>query len=458
MAAGPGGSARGLGLALFVSLPALIALVALVLWGRLAFGPAALAWLATLVIGALLIQPLAVNLGRFVRFAERAEARAPSLWPGPFATDLAEAARRLGEARESHLREAEALRSETLRLLDALPDALLMLGREGRVVRANQAARALFGEALQGRAVATVARHPALLAAIEDVQAGGGPETVEIEEHGGTHRFYEALIEAMPVKGEIGPALLVILRDRTAVKRAEQMRADFVANASHEIRSPLATIVGFIETLRGPAREDAAARDRFLAIMAEQGQRMTRLVEDLLSLSRIEMNEHTHPSGRVEVARVLGRVRDALAWEAQAKSMTIALDAAPDLPAIRGEEAEIEQVVHNLVGNSLKYGHARTEVGVRAALLDRPPADVAWSQGAAVAIAVTDVSDGIAREHIPRLTERFYRVDAARSRSLGGTGLGLAIVKHVINRHRGALHIESVTGQGSTFTVYLPVA
>ncbi len=459
MARAPGGAA--LGLAVLFALPGAVVIGGLAVLGRIEPGTALLAWLAIVLLGVLLVRPLAINLARFTRFAESAgdgPGEPPSLRPAPFARELAQAARRLGRAREARAAQTEELKAESQRLLDALPDALLLLARDGRVARANRAARALFGEQSLGRAVATVLRHPALLAAIDAVLAGGATATVEVDEHGQPPRSFEVIVEAMPLAGNGGPAVLVVLRDRTAVKRAEQMRADFVANASHEIRSPLATIVGFVETLRGPARDDAPARERFLAIMAEQGARMTRLVEDLLSLSRIEMNEHTVPAGRVDVARVLGRARDALAWEAQAKGMTIVLDAAAELPAIRGEEPEIEQVVVNLVGNSLKYGHRDTEVRVTARRLERPPEGVRWPGGSAVAIAVADASDGIAREHIPRLTERFYRVDAARSRSLGGTGLGLAIVKHVLNRHRGALTIESTPGQGSVFTVYLPIA
>jgi two-component system phosphate regulon sensor histidine kinase PhoR len=306
--------------------------------------------------------------------------------------------------------------------------------------------------------VAVVIRHPALLAAVDDTLASGMAETVELDEPGQPPRSFAATVEPMPLGGNGGPAVLVAIRDHTAIKRVEQLRADFVANASHEIRSPLATIVGFIETLRGPARDDAAARDRFLAIMAEQAGRMTRLVQDLLSLSRIEMNEHTIPSGRVALAPVLGRVRDTLGWEAGAKGMTVVLDLAPDLPDVRGEEVEIEQIFHNLIGNSVKYGHRDSAITVTARRAEPPPTGGRWPEGGAVRIAVGDRSDGIPREHIPRLTERFYRVDAARSRSLGGTGLGLAIVKHILNRHRGLLTIESTQGEGSVFTVHLPVA
>ncbi|MGH6719877.1 MAG: ATP-binding protein, partial [Alphaproteobacteria bacterium] len=381
---------------------------------------------------------------------------APAFAPAPLARDHAETARLVRRVIEAHRHETSELKAEARRLLDALPDALLVLARDGRVQRLNRAARALYGEAALGHPVTAVIRHPALLAAVDDALAGGGQRTVAIDEAGPPSAAYEATVEPLPIGGNGGPAVLVVLRDRTAVKLVERMRADFVANASHEIRSPLATIVGFIETLRGPARDDAQARERFLAIMAEQAGRMARLVEDLLSLSRIEMNERIPPEGRVDVGRVLGRVRDALAWEAEAKSMTIVLDVAHALPPAQGEEAEIEQVFHNLIGNSVKYGRPATTITVTASHDARPPSPGRWPAAGAVRVAVADHSDGIAREHIPRLTERFYRVDAARSRQLGGTGLGLAIVKHVVSRHRGHLAIESTLGQGSVFTVSLP--
>ncbi len=449
------GRLRVLGLAGLSALPAAAAFGALVIADRLGPFEALIGWAAAVALAVPLWHRLAGNTARLKGFAEALEEPTPPtprFAQAPFAADHAEVARRVGRALEAREREAAELKREGSGLLDALPDALLVLGRDGRVQRLNRAARALYGEGALGSQVTAVIRHPALLAALDEVK-GGGARTVAFDEAGPPPSAYEATVEALP-GGDGGMAVAV--RDRTAVKLAEQMRADFVANASHEIRSPLATIVGFIETLRGPAHDDAEARERFLAIMAEQAGRMTRLVDDLLSLSRIEMNERTPPQGRVDIGRALGRVKDALAWEAEAKRMTIALDVAPGLPEIQGEEAEIDQVFHNLIGNSVKYGHAASRITVTASHV-RPELG-RWPAAGAVAVAVADVSDGIAREHIPRLTERFYRVDAGRSRQLGGTGLGLAIVKHVVNRHRGQLAIASTPGEGSVFTVVLPAA
>ncbi len=234
------------------------------------------------------------------------------------------------------------------------------------------------------------------------------------------------------------------MRDVTALRRGEQMRADFVANVSHELRTPLTSVVGFIETLRGPAKDDPEAQARFLDLMETQSTRMTRIVNDLLSLSRIEMNEHTPPDDAVDLKQTISTVADMLAPQSHARDVTITLDLdAVDGPVV-GQADELAQLFQNLIENAIKYGRAGSTVRVEGSVRD----DV-------VAVSVIDQGEGIPREHIARLTERFYRVDTARSRDLGGTGLGLAIVKHIANRHRGDLTIQSEPGVGSTFTVTL---
>jgi two-component system phosphate regulon sensor histidine kinase PhoR len=242
----------------------------------------------------------------------------------------------------------------------------------------------------------------------------------------------------------------------TAIKRAEFMRADFVANVSHELRTPLSTLLGFIETLRGPARDDAAARERFLGIMHDQATRMSRLVRDLLSLSKIESNEHSPPTTPVALAPLIAGVIDGLTLQAKAKNITVVVDMAGDLPPVIGDADQLAQVFQNLIDNAIKYGKPNTAVRISAQSAARPLAAAGRLPARLVAVAVGDEGEGIPREHLPRLTERFYRVDAGRSRQMGGTGLGLAIVKHIINRHRGALTIDSEVGRGSVFTLYLP--
>jgi two-component system phosphate regulon sensor histidine kinase PhoR len=246
------------------------------------------------------------------------------------------------------------------------------------------------------------------------------------------------------------PSALITLHDITAIKRSEQMRADFVANASHELRTPLSTLIGFIETLRGPARDDSDARDRFLGIMEEQAGRMSRLINDLLSLSRIELDEHTAPVGKVELPGMLGSVVDLLQIKASQRGMTLELQIDDPLPPVIGDADQLTQVFQNLIDNAIKYGNPDTAVRIAARVHDSERGR------STVSVAVRDRGDGIAKSHLPRLTERFYRVDPARSRALGGTGLGLAIVKHIVSRHRGRLAVDSEVGSGSTFTVTLP--
>jgi two-component system phosphate regulon sensor histidine kinase PhoR len=237
--------------------------------------------------------------------------------------------------------------------------------------------------------------------------------------------------------------------DLTPLRRVEEMRADFVANASHELRTPLAALSGFIETLQGSAREDTSARERFLAIMQEQARRMARLIDDLLSLSRIELNAHRRPDTPVDLVPIVRQVVDGLETLARARGVVVHIEAAPAL-IVPGDRDELVRVFENLVENALKYG----AVGKRVDISVMPAVSPEGEPEARV--GVRDYGPGIAPEHLPRLTERFYRVDVTESRAQGGTGLGLALVKHILNRHRGRLSIESTAGAGATFAVNLP--
>jgi two-component system phosphate regulon sensor histidine kinase PhoR len=254
---------------------------------------------------------------------------------------------------------------------------------------------------------------------------------------------------ALAARTEQTPQLTaVVLHDLTALKRAEQARADFIANASHELRTPLAAVTGFIETLRGHARDDTNARERFLEIMSIEAQRMRRL---------IELNEHVPPSGEVDIESVVRDAAAALSPLAEADDVTVLIEAPKRLPPVRGERDELIQVFQNLIHNAIKYGRPGGHVWVT---LSAPSDSSAYGRGskAMVSAVVRDEGEGIPREAIPRLTERFYRVDVKRSRERGGTGLGLAIVKHIVNRHQGRLSIESRPGEGSAFTIFLPIA
>ncbi|MFV3128174.1 ATP-binding protein [Niveispirillum sp. KHB5.9] len=343
-------------------------------------------------------------------------------------------------------------------VIDQLPDPVILLGQGREVQRANQAARNLFGDRIMARDLASTVRTPSLLEAADAVLAGGASRSVEVLLPVPVERTLQARVKPFRPPGEENGPLLVLLtlHDITMLKRAEQMRADFVANASHELRTPLAALIGFIETLRGPAKDDPAAHERFLGIMFDQSNRMSRLVNDLLSLSRIEMDEHSPPTTEIDVAKIVRNVAATLELRAASRKVKLRLEQPEPMPPVVGDEDQLSQVFQNLIDNAIKYGKEQTEVTVA---LTAPVNGKAGSvRGPAIMVAVTDRGDGIARTHLPRLTERFYRVDPARSRALGGTGLGLAIVKHIVNRHRGRLIIDSEVGKGSTFTVVLPAA
>ncbi|MFZ1988856.1 MAG: ATP-binding protein [Alphaproteobacteria bacterium] len=339
-------------------------------------------------------------------------------------------------------------------LIERLPDPLLLLDTEGRIIFSNSAANGLVVGVAPRRHISAVLRAPGVLEAVELVLRGNPPQTVEYSHLVPVERYIEAYVAPIPLKAngerEEGIGAIIVLHELTAQKRLEQMRADFVANASHELRTPLSSLSGFIDTLRGHARDDAAAREKFLEIMQDQAGRMRRLIEDLLSLSRIELNEHIRPEGRVSLPSVLRDVSDSLAPQAAARNVKLETVIEPGVIDVIGARDELIQVVQNLVDNAIKYGASGGRIIITAGNAGESEARKSSF------VSVRDFGEGIAREHIPRLTERFYRIDVQRSRQTGGTGLGLAIVKHIVNRHRGTLSIESALGEGSTFTVILP--
>jgi two-component system phosphate regulon sensor histidine kinase PhoR len=361
------------------------------------------------------------------------------------------AAARAANARIAAGRQAPALFQT---LLESIPDPLLLLDSRGWVVDANPAAHRLFGARITDRALASVLRNPSLLDAVERAIADGAVAEVAFTLPVPVARHLRAVLSPLR-SGDAGaptprgPVLLVLFRDLTAMHRLEAMRGDFVANVSHELRTPLSILSGFIETLRGPARDDPEARDRFLDIMEDQARRMARLIDDLLSLSRIEMDEHVRPTGQVDLVAAARTVTAALQPLADAAGVVLEVTLPESLPRAIGEHDQLVQVLQNLIDNAIKYGASGGRVTIEAGIPAAP---------GQVAVAVRDHGEGIARTHLPRLTERFYRIDDARSRARGGTGLGLAIVKHVVNRHNGRLVIDSEPGRGSVFTVSLPAA
>ena len=340
-------------------------------------------------------------------------------------------------------------------VIDVIPDALILLDGNRRVTEANSAARELFGVRLVGRDFSQVLRHPSAVEAMDRVLASSAVSREEITLLSPGERHF--MLAALPIadkagKGEDAPAMAIALHEITALKRSEQLRADFVANASHELRTPLASLIGFIETLQGPAKGDPAAQERFLEIMSQESARMARLINDLLSLSRIELDEHVVPSESVDLAHVIDGVVEALSLAAKDRQISIAIELDAGMPPVIGDADQLTQVFQNLIDNAIKYGRSGTVIQIAGKAVDRLPE----TGGPGVAVKVANEGEGIAREHLPRLTDRFYRVDPARSRQKGGTGLGLAIVKHIVNRHRGRLLFESELGVGTTVTVYLP--
>lgn len=345
----------------------------------------------------------------------------------------------------------EAQASVPDRLLDALPDPILGLDEARAVVLVNAAAH----KALAEPDLPALLRHPALVEALRRSESEGSVQTAQIELSVPLPRSFEAQVIPLAL-ADSAMRTLVLARDRTRETRLEAMRADFVANASHELRTPLASLIGFIETLRGPAEGDMAAQRRFLAIMAEQAARMHRLIDDLLSLSRIEMVEHAPPSGTVALEPLLRRVAEGFEPRLKPRSTRLELEIEADLPSIPADVDQLAQVLTNLLDNAVKYGREGGRVRLSARRVEPASGTQRGVRRPGVALAVTDDGPGIAPEHLPRLTERFYRVDAGRSRAVGGTGLGLAIVKHIVNRHRGRLEITSPPGQGARFEVWLP--
>lgn len=337
-------------------------------------------------------------------------------------------------------------------VLDCLPDPILLLDGERVIIAANVAARTLLGENSRGRSLVSVLRVPAVLAAVDQVLTKGGEQLVETTLPVPVERIFLVRAVALDLVTEPPVRVVLALSETTMVKKTEQLRADFVANVSHELRSPLSALLGIVETLRGHAVDDAEARSRFLEIMNSEAKRMARLIDDLLSLSRIEVNEHVPPSGRVDLCQTLGHVLSLLERQAAARNMRIKLECPEGLAKVIGSGDELIQVFQNLIDNAIKYGREGTSVEISVSPLARLPG----GDGPGLIVTVSNQGEGIPSQDLPRITERFYRVDKARSREMGGTGLGLAIVKHIVSRHRGRLSITSQTGQGTVVSVQLP--
>jgi two-component system phosphate regulon sensor histidine kinase PhoR len=334
-----------------------------------------------------------------------------------------------------------------------MPDPAVLLDRAGRVLHLNEAAAQLV-PALRINELAQFAlRSPEFVTALREAIATAQPRRATFADHVPVDRWHELIITPVPVPTAfdgIDHCMLMTFHDLTPLRRVEEMRADFVANASHELRTPLAALSGFIDTLLGPARDDVKARERFLGIMQAQARRMARLIDDLLSLSRVELSAHVRPDAEVDLAPLVRQVIDGLEPLAKERQVVVETEMAIEVATIAGDREELLRLFENLIENALKYGATGGRVIV--ALWQASAAD----GSSEYRFSVRDFGPGIAPEHLPRLTERFYRVDVGDSRAQGGTGLGLSLVKHIVNRHRGRLLIDSVLGKGATFTACLP--
>ena len=437
--------------ALLAALP-LVVLLALAALGELAWLPA-IGAIAMVLAGSVgLAQLWARDLNLVLAILHRTGAGpASASQPRPFLSATARITReaeQLSRSLAARAAQVEALLRAEQMIVQRLPDPLIVLGADRRVQRANSAALAAFGAEM-----AAVLRHPGLRAAIDRAQSQGENQAAELSLPVPVAREVYATVMALDPPLSDGGRIVAVLSDRTRERAVERMRADFVANASHELRTPLTSLIGFIDTLRGPAADDLPAQIRFLGIMAEQAHRMNRLIDDLLSLSRIELTEHQPPATRVDLEGLVLRLAPSFEPQVAARRIRLDVRIPAQLPRVLGDDDQLEQVLQNLLDNAVKYGR---EGGVVTVVAERAALGGRWPNRPGVILSVSDDGHGIARAHIPRLTERFYRVDKGRSRAVGGTGLGLAIVKHIVNRHRGQMAIESVEGAGTTVTIWLP--
>ncbi|MGL4439889.1 MAG: ATP-binding protein [Bosea sp. (in: a-proteobacteria)] len=331
-------------------------------------------------------------------------------------------------------------------LVEAFPLPLIITEASEIVAATSLAARQMFPALSVGRPISLALRNPDLLDALVDARTDGASRTIILDESTPLGQVMRVNIVAMARPGAQEPAIMCVFEDLTEQRATERMRVDFIANASHELRTPLASLLGFIETLQGPAREDTKARERFLPIMREQAGRMARLIDDLLSLSRAELRAHQQPVSLIDLKAIVSEIVDSLGLSARERGVVLQVQVPDEAMIIRGDRDDLLRMVENLIENGIRYG--RDGKNVEIAVTGGPDGDCVLS--------VRDHGPGIAAQHIPRLTERFYRADVSHSREIGGTGLGLAIVKHLVARHRARLEIDSKLREGATFRVIFP--
>lgn len=444
-------------IALISSVPMAVILV-YTFMGKLSVDHAVIACIGIVGVPTFLIYPYISNISALTDYVKKLsqdkKPEEPDLSFLNNLEELSEAVEELHKSWENRRNQLEAAVAENKIVIEVLPDALFILDKDQRIVRTNGMARHSFGHRILHRKLEEVLPVTDLVNAVENVR-----QVRDIEFHineGDIRREYVAKVTKFPANSPSYTDTIVTLHDLTEIKQIRRMRADFVANASHEMKTPLASIIGLIETLQNSAKDDKQAREEFLKIMAEQSYRMKTLIEDLLSLSKIEADTSA-PENKVDLVKILNDAKKHCEWAAKQKNVNIVVNVKNKIPKILGDENQLSQVFINLIQNAIKYGNANSDVTVEASISRKLPLELSEKYDKAVEISVTDKGEGIAPQHIPRLTERFYRVDAGRTKKLGGTGLGLAIVKHTLNRHNGQLQVKSTVGHGSSFNVYLPI-
>lgn len=453
---------------LLVFLPAVLILFSLFIYGKIGAIEVLYGSIVALLLSMAMVSPYIADLSSLTYYVEQLsldiKPEAPTLSFLNNVEELNVAVSRLNSSWLLRKKQLEAAVEESNTLIDTLPDILLMLDPKFRIIRFNKSAESIFFWLKSGQYLHEIIPNQSIVKALEEVMIDHHKtgKTLEVPLFIPNRHEYIARIDIFPgyISGvsESHIALILSLRDVTELKRTEQTFADFVANASHEIRTPLTSIIGFIETLKTSAKNDEKAREEFLDIMSEQAERMSRLVTDLLSLSKIQINMQNLPTGNIDLIKIIKDVMKQLSWPAKEKKIELKLERETKLPKILGDEVQINQVFYNLISNAIKYSYPATTVTIKGEVTRQIPTEFqGHGYKEIIRISVEDQGEGIPPEHLPRLTERFYRVDTARSRKMGGTGLGLAIVKNILERHRGIMNIQSEVGKGSVFAVFFPV-
>jgi len=413
------------------------------------------------VVSIIFVRPYIANLSSLTYYVRQLsldkKASAPDLSFLNNVEELSAAVEQLHISWGTRKRQLETALAESKILIDSLPDMIFMVDKKQKVIRTNSRAKTVLGGKYFDKSISEIIDNEEISALITMVLEDGEGRNSEVTFDRPTFSTYFVRIERFPVYSQGGIAIIIVLHDITKQKETERMLSDFVANASHEIRTPLTSIMGFIETLQTSAKDDKEVRDKFLGIMASQAERMSKLVSGLLSISQLERNINTKPTGTVNITHLLREAQAYMSITADEKDITINLDIKHEIKSIIGDMGELSQVIENLLSNAIKYGRHGSIITIRAGLVKNTFDNIANLRKSSkiLSIEFVDEGEGIRKDHIPRLTERFYCVDQARTRKIGGTGLGLSIVHYIIERHKGALLIESEVGVGSKFTVLL---